>query len=110
MTDEYWNGLLYRIEDEITQIERSKGPDHEEYALLRKIDADPRDLSLQYDLVEHLLKKQRLEDCIPLSLNILAVDRNYKDVSKLLKEIFAKLGSSNEAVKQGRKKLANIVF
>lgn len=58
------------------------------------------------------MRKNRLEDCIPLMLNILAVDRNYRDgaVSALLKEIFAKLGSSNEAVKQGRKKLANIVF
>lgn len=46
MTDEYWNNLLYRIEDEIQRIEAGKGPDHEEYALLKKIDHDPRDLSL----------------------------------------------------------------
>lgn len=45
-------------------------------------------------------------------LNILAVDRNYMDkkAHKQLMDVFSKLGSTNEEVKKGRKKLASIMF
>lgn len=45
-------------------------------------------------------------------LNIIAVDRNFggKKVHTQLMDVFAKLGSTNEAVKKGRKKLASIMF
>jgi thioredoxin-like negative regulator of GroEL len=58
------------------------------------------------------MKKGRLEDCIPVLLNILAVNRNYgeKKAHLHLMEVFAKLGSTNEAVKKGRKKLASIML
>jgi thioredoxin-like negative regulator of GroEL len=49
---------------------------------------------------------------IPVLLNIIACDRNYgeKKAHKQLMDVFAKLGSTSEEVKKGRKKLASIMF
>jgi thioredoxin-like negative regulator of GroEL len=112
MSDEFWNDLLFKIDDEITRLESLAKPDQTEYTILKKIDADPRNLSLQMELVMHLESKNRLEDSIPVLLNIIAVDRNYdtKKAYQLLMDIFAKLGSANESVKSGRRKLASIMF
>ena len=59
-----------------------------------------------------MITKGRLEDSIPVMLNIIAVDRNFggKKVHTQLMDVFAKLGSTNEAVKKGKKKLASIMF
>ena len=45
-------------------------------------------------------------------LDIVSIDRNWKEKTayNTLMEVFAKLGSTNEAVKKGRSKLANIMF
>lgn len=112
MTDPFWNDLLFKIDDEIMKLESGGGPDMTEYELLKEIDNSPRDLDLQWQLVEHLIEKTRQEDAIPVILNILAVDRNHGDKKAYttLMEIFSKLGSNNDQVKSGRKKLANIMF
>ena len=49
---------------------------------------------------------------LPLLLDILKIDRNWEEKKAMekLMEVFKKLGSTNDAVKQGRKKLANIMF
>ena len=45
-------------------------------------------------------------------LDIMSIDRNWqeKKAHNTLMEVFKKLGQTNEAVKKGRKKLANIMF
>ena len=63
-------------------------------------------------MAELLIEKNRAEESIPLLLDILKIDRNWEEkkaYEKLL-EVFKKLGQNNEAVKKGRKKLANIMF
>ena len=79
---------------------------------MKRVDSDPRDLSIQLELAKHLQSKNRKEDCIPVLLNIIAVDRNYDNSNayQMLMDIFAELGTANEAVKSGRRKLASIMF
>lgn len=62
--------------------------------------------------MQHLISKERLTEVIPVLLNIIACDRNYGDkkAHKQLMDVFAKLGSTSEEVKKGRKKLASIMF
>ena len=63
-------------------------------------------------MAELLIEKNRAEESIPLLLDILKIDRNWEEkkaYEKLL-DVFKKLGQNNEAVKKGRKKLANIMF
>lgn len=57
------------------------------------------------ELARHLKEKNRSEDCIPVLLNILAVDRNYEEkrAYQMLMDIFAELGSASDAVKKGRR-------
>jgi len=49
---------------------------------------------------------------VPVLLNIITVERNYKDKKAYtqLMDVFSKLGATNEVVKKGRKRLANIMF
>lgn len=112
MKDEFWVDLLFKVDEEIQALDKIAAPDQTEFDLLKRVDADPKNLDIQFELVAHLFDKGRLEDSIPVLLNILAVDRNYgqKKAHTKLMDIFAKLGSANEAVKKGRKKLASIMF
>ena len=59
-----------------------------------------------------MVEKNRAEEAIPLLLDILTIDRNWeeKKAHNMLMEVFKKLGSANDAVKQGRKRFANIMF
>ena len=59
-----------------------------------------------------MIEKNRAEEAIPLLLDILSIDRNWeeKKANNTLLEVFKKLGQTNEAVKKGRKRLANIMF
>jgi thioredoxin-like negative regulator of GroEL len=59
-----------------------------------------------------LVEKNRAEEAINLLLDIIAINRNWeeKKANTLLMEVFSKVGAKSEAVKQGRKKLAKILF
>lgn len=91
-------------------------PDEEEVELRAKMQADPKELSVYMDLVQHLLLKNRPEECIPVLLNILAIDRNFKipnsDVTAhtTLMGLFKALGVTNEEVKKGKKALGKILL
>lgn len=76
------------------------------------MDADPSNLTNYFSLAELMIEKNRAEEAIPLLLDILKIDRNWEEKKAMekLMEVFKKLGSTNDAVKQGRKKLANIMF
>lgn len=110
--DSYFAELIVKVDKEIQRLENLAKPDSKEVELLQKCDADPRNLDLQFDLVEHLLSKNKREEVIPVLLNIIAVDRNYGDrkAHKTLMDTFAQLGAANEKVKQGKKKLGSILL
>ena len=65
-----------------------------------------------FELAELMVEKNRGEEAITLLLDIIAIERNWKDkkANTTLMEVFKKLGPTNEAVKRGRKRLANIMF
>ena len=110
--ESYWGKLIYKVDEEIQRLEALAKPDDIELELRKKVEAEPEDLDTYYKLAELLVEKNRGEEAIPLLLDIVAIDRNWNDklaYNKLM-EVFAKLGSANEAVKKGRSKLANIMF
>ena len=112
MKESFWNDLLFKIDEELTLLTSQKSPDLHEFSLLKQIDSEPHNLDLQFQLVCYLDHKGRLSDCIPVLLNIIAVDRNFQDQAAYnkLMEIFSKLGSTHEKVKDGRRKLSKIMF
>ena len=79
MPEGYWGDLIYKVEEEIKRLEEMAKPDDTEKTLLQKIDSDPKNLDLQFELVGILIGKNRLEDSVPVLLNIITVERNYKD-------------------------------
>ena len=87
-------------------------PDETEVALRDTIAQAPGNLEAYFELAELLVAKNRGEESIPLLLDILAIDRNWQDkkaYNKLM-DVFKKLGQASDAVKTGRKRLANILF
>jgi len=76
------------------------------------IAAEPKNLTNYFVLAELVIEKNRGEEAIPLLLDIIAIDRNWeeKKAQEKLMEVFKKLGQTSDAVKKGRKKLANIMF
>ena len=65
-----------------------------------------------YEISQHLIGKNRLEESVNILLDMVAIDRNWKDraAQKLLTDVFKKLGSTNEIAMQGRKKLSKLLF
>ncbi len=110
--DSYYAALIYKVDEEIQRLEALAKPDEAEDAIRQKLAADPSDLSVYFELAELLIEKNRAEEAISPLLDILSIDRNWgeKKAHNTLMETFKKLGQTNEAVKQGRKRLANIMF
>ena len=108
----YWSDLIYKVDEEIQRLEQLAQPDEVEGDLRASMDADPSNLTNYFSLAELMIEKNRAEEAIPLLLDILKIDRNWEEKKAMekLMEVFKKLGSTNDAVKQGRKKLANIMF
>jgi hypothetical protein len=46
MKDEFWNDLLFKIDEEIQNLEAIAAPDETEYNLLKQIDSDPKNLDI----------------------------------------------------------------
>ena len=108
----YFGTLIFKVDEEIQRLEALAQPDDVEVDLRKKVQEDPENLDNYFALAELLIEKNRSEESIPLLLDIVAIERNWQDkkaYNKLM-DVFAKLGSSNEAVKKGRSKLANIMF
>ena len=112
MKDSYWTELIVKVDEEISRLEAIAQPDEVEGTLRQKLEAEPENLNTYFELAELLVEKNRAEEAIPLLLDILTIDRNWRDkkAHNMLMEVFKKLGSAHEAVKQGRKRFANIMF
>ena len=46
MKDEFWNDLLFKIDEEIQRLESLAAPDETEFKILKSIDAEPKNLDL----------------------------------------------------------------
>ena len=108
----YFGTLIFKVDEEIQRLEALAQPDDVEADLRKKVQEDPENLDNYFALAELLIEKNRSEESILLLLDIVTIESNWQDkkaYNKLM-DVFAKLGSSNEAVKKGRSKLANIMF
>jgi len=111
-----------RYQEAIEELRAKEGEDEKLNELLKQLkqlegseavdDFNDRALPVLYDISEHLISKDKHEDAIDYLIDILAVDRNWNNSAphKLLLEVFNKLGTNNELVKQGRKKLTRVLF
>lgn len=90
-------------------------PDDIEVELRQKVDESLEgtpDLASMFELAEHLVAKNRQEEAVSILLDVVAIDRNWNErkAQKLVTDIFKQLGSSNQVVIDGRKKLSKILF
>ena len=108
----YFGLLIFKVDEEIQRLEAIAKPDEAEAELKQKVESEPENLDNYFALAELLIEKNRSEEAIPYLLDILMIERNWqeKKAYNKLMEVFAKLGSANEAVKKGRSKLSNIMF
>ena len=108
----YWGQLMFEVDAEIQRLEEHAQPDEAEDTLRKQVSADQGNLDLQMSLAQPVFDKNRHEDCIPILLDMIVIDRNWNEKAhiKLLNQVFAKLGAAHDATKAGRRKLGNILF
>jgi putative thioredoxin len=77
-----------------------------------KSSENPADLQASLDLALYLIEKGRLEDSIEPLLSIIKRDKTFQEkiAHTTLMDVFKKLGNTNDAVRQGRKKLTSMMF
>ena len=75
--DTYWSELVFKVDEEIQRLEALAQPDDEEMAARAKVEKDPKDLDGYNNLANILIAKNRLEEAIPVLLDILTIDRNW---------------------------------
>jgi len=46
MDDEFWNDLLFKIDEEVERLESIAKPDEAEFDILNRIDREPRNLAI----------------------------------------------------------------
>lgn len=110
--DDHCKQLLHGYTQAMQEIREKEGADEELLTMQQKLEQDPEDCQLMYDIAQHCFEKEHYEEAIDYCIDILAIDRNWNHSAphKLLLEIFNKLGTNNELVKQGRKKLTRVLF
>lgn len=104
--------LLVEYENALQEFNASKGEDLELKALKEKLDTNPENIQLVFDIATHCYNTENYEECIDFLLDVIAIDRNWNDraAHKQLLEVFNKLGTNNEIVKEARKKLTKVLF
>ena len=115
---EEFQEIALKVDTELQRIETLSVPDEKEQKLREEYEhfrANPSikpDLQVIYDLGCHMIAKNRPEEAIDLLLECIAIDRNWngREPQKQLTDLFKKLGSTNEAVKKGRKTLSALLF
>ncbi len=79
MTGDYWIDLIYKGDEEIQRLEALAKPDDAEVEILKKISEEPKNLDFQFELVGLLVNKNRLEECVPKLLDMIAADKKWKE-------------------------------
>lgn len=46
MKDEFWVDLLFKVDEEIQALDKIAAPDQTEFDLLKRVDADPKNLDI----------------------------------------------------------------
>ena len=77
-----------------------------------EIEENPKDLNLRYKLAVHQFDNAEYENAISTLLEIIQIDRNWKDKSaqKFLIQIFNFLGQDNKLTTSGRIRLTKLLY
>jgi len=76
--DSYWTSLVFKVDEEIQRLEHLAKPDEAEMNARQAIEKEPSNLDNYNTLATILIEKNRHEEAIPVLLDILTIDRNWK--------------------------------
>lgn len=110
--DSILNKKLSLLEMKIDMLNNPEKIDKKLDDISQEIENDPRDLNLRYQLAAHQFDNSQYEDAINSLLEIIQIDRNWKDkkAQKFLLQIFNFLGQDNKLTTTGRSKLTKILY
>jgi putative thioredoxin len=110
--DSILNKKLSLLEMKIDMFNNPEKIEKKSDDISQEIENDPRDLNLRYQLAAHQFDNSQYEDAINTLLEIIQIDRNWKDkkAQKFLLQIFNFLGQDNKLTTTGRSKLTKILY
>ena len=90
---------------------QSSGAD-DEAALRKKVEAEPDNLQLRYDLAQTLARMEKYDEALTHFLNIVKADRTFQDdgARKAMLQIFEVLGPEDPLTDKHRSELAKVLF
>jgi putative thioredoxin len=110
--DPHLNKKLSLLEMKLDQISNPEIVEKSSSEILNKIEENPKDLNLRYQLAQLQFDNSQYEEAINTLLEIIAIDRNWKEktAQKFLIQIFNFLGQDNKLTTQGRQKLTKLLY
>jgi putative thioredoxin len=96
----------------IARLKLQSGAVENENALRQKVNADPKNLALRYELAQALAGAEKYEEALNEFLNIVRADRTFEDdgARKAMLQIFEVLGSDDPLTDKFRSDLAKVLF
>ncbi|CAD8059312.1 unnamed protein product [Paramecium sonneborni] len=111
LTDINTKQLYQLVQDQLTLIKDLQSLTPEMKRILERINENPKDKDLYFDLALESLNLKNYELAIKSLLNIVKMDKNWSDkkAQKKLLEIFSQLGNQHNLVIEGRKQLGKLI-
>lgn len=96
----------------IARLQLQSSGAHDEAALRAKVDADPNNLQLRFDLAQSLARMEKYGDALAQFLAVVKADRKFQDdgARKAMVQIFEVLGGEDPLTDKYRSELAAVLF
>ena len=96
----------------IARLKLQSGAVENENALRQKVNADPKNLAVRYELAQALAGAEKYEEALDEFLNIVRTDRTFEDdgARKAMLQVFEVLGSDDPLTEKYRSELAKVLF
>ena len=96
----------------IARLKLQSGAVENENALRQKVNADPKNLAVRYELAQALAGAEKYEEALDEFLNIVRADRTFEDdgARKAMLQVFEVLGSDDPLTEKYRSELAKVLF
>lgn len=96
----------------IARLQLQSSGAQDEAALRAKVDAEPNNLQLRFDLAQSLASREKYGDALAQFLAIVKADRKFQDdgARKAMVQIFEVLGSEDPLTDKYRSELAAVLF